>query len=224
MTRRPSSAWLTATVAVIVLSVAACTSGGTGSSSTASPTAPGAEIEAFEPVDPDAKVDGPITIGYQDIGSSQVIAEVYAKALEEAAFDVQLTIPAEQADLVDAMAAGVVDVMPAYSGVFANALFKADNYDADPPVWDGPGDAQAAVNRLGSAIGIEMLDPSPANEGAEFVVTKDFSEAHGITTLSQMADWSRTHPLRLGPRRRARRGRTASPTSRRPTACRSRTS
>ena len=204
MRTRPGSRRLVIVAAVASLTLAACSSATSAdppstsageSQATAESAAP---APTMDPVNPDAEVSGPITIGYQDIGSSKVMAEVYAKALEEAGFDVQLTVPGQQADFVPAMKAGVVDLLPAYSGVFANYLYKSLNNDADPPVWKDELDAASAVNEMGADLGIEMLKPSTVNEGAVFAVSKDFSEANGITTLSQMAEWSKNYPMRLG--------------------------
>lgn len=190
----------------VALALAACSSGsgGTGgagaASSSASGGAPAAVTSGEEMVNPYASVVGPITIGYEAIGSSKVMAEVYVKALKEAGYQAQLTTPADQADLITGLDAGGVDLVPAYSGVFANAVYDAKEGDAEhpPPVWTDAADAAANVNELAVDDGYEMLVASPANEGTSFVVTKDFSEANGITTLSQMAEWSKANPTRLG--------------------------
>ena len=195
---RPAVTRLLAAAAVAGLALAGCTSTPAVPTASESVASTAAAAPPASQVNPAATVTRPITIGYEAIGSSKVMAEVYGKALEEAGFDVQLTVPGQQADFVPAMAAGAVDVLPAYAGVYANYLFQLKNGGADPPVWTDPLDAASAVNDLGALDEIVMLDATPANEAAAFVVTREFSEANGITTLSQMAEWSQRNPLRLG--------------------------
>ncbi len=190
-----------AAAAAGALTLTACTSG----SGAAQPSAGSSVAEvaatamAVEQVSAEAEVAGPITIGSLEFGSSRVMAELYVRALREAGFAAQLTVPSTNAVLVEAMEAGAVDILPTYVGPLADALYIADNGEGAvrPPTTDLPTTLDAA-NTLAAPRGLVLLDPTPAVETAAFAVSKDFSEATGITTLSQMAEWSKANPMRMG--------------------------
>ena len=185
--------------AVALLAITACTPG------TASEPADGGSAggeqstAATDLANPDARVTGPITVGYLPFASSRMMAEVYVKALKEAGYVAQLTVPAGNEDLLPAMAAGKVDIVPEFAGPLAQELAReASGPDAPEPTAADINSALAEARDLAAPLGITVLDPTPGAESAQFAVSTDFSQATGITTLSQLAEWSKANPLRMG--------------------------
>jgi osmoprotectant transport system substrate-binding protein len=150
-------------------------------------------------VDPYASVTGPINVGSLEFTSSRIMAELYVRVLRAAGYDAQLTVPSTNPVFVPAMEAGRVDVLPAYASLFADYLYIDDNgEDAVRPQTSDVPSTLAAANELAGNHGLEMLNATPAAETAAFAVTKEFSKNYAITTLSQLAEWSRSNPLRMG--------------------------
>ncbi len=148
---------------------------------------------------PDVEVTGPLTIGSLEFGSSKVMAELYVRALREAGIAAQLSIPSTTAVLVPAMEAGGVDVMPAYVGLFADDLYVEENGEgAVRPATPDLAATLEAAGELAERRGLRLLDATPAAETVAFAVSTEFSDANGITTLSQLAEWSKANPLRMG--------------------------
>jgi len=187
------------------LLLAACTSGSADdgasdapaaspSTSAAAAASPAASTEGLAP-----EVNRTIRVGIQTIGSSRVVAELYARALKDAGFDVALTIPGTVDAFVEAMAKGQVDVLPVYATRFADYLYTSRlNLGGSRPVTRDLDSTVAAANEYGADRGIRVLSASQAADQPRFAVTREFSEETGITTLSGLAVWSRTNPLRLG--------------------------
>lgn len=189
-----------------VLVLTACTSTGT-SSEDASASATAAPASAAAAASPAAgeenglapEVNRAIRIGYQTIASNRIVAELYARALKEAGFDVELTVPGTVEAFVEAMAKGQVDVLPVYASQFADYLYTSKlNLGGSRAVTRELGTTVEAANTHGDDRGIDVLAASPAADRPQFAVTKAFSEATGVTTLSGLAVWSRTNDLRLG--------------------------
>ena len=147
---------LLAAASCAALALAACSSASTSpDSATATGSSTAAAAAASEDlVNPDAVVEGPITIGYLDYPSSRIMAEVYGKALDEAGFQTQLTVAGTNADFLRAMAAGKVDVVPEFVGPFAEALNVAVNGpDAEPQEQVDLATSQADARELARSPG-----------------------------------------------------------------------
>ena len=195
-----------ATVAGLLLS--ACTSTGASpdieasdaTSSAPSPTAAAsANASDAASTGPAPAVTRPIRVGTRPIASGRILAEVYARALKDAGFDVQLTVPGTVDAFVDAMAKGQVDVLPVYATGFADYLYTSKlNLGGSRPVTRDLESTVAAGNEYGADRGIQVLSAAQAADQPKFAVTKEFAEQNGISTLSGLAVWSRVNALRLG--------------------------
>jgi osmoprotectant transport system substrate-binding protein len=195
------AALLAGSAGVLVLTACSSSSGASPASSGSVSSGSVAEVSSavVDQVSSDAEVTGPITVGSLEFGSSRVMAELYVRALREAGFAAQLTVPSTNPVLVQAMEAGAVDVLPGYVGPLSDYLYIADNgEDAVRPATTDLATTLAAGNALAAPRGLELLDATPAAETAAFAVSKDFAEATGVTTLSRLAEWSKANPLRMG--------------------------
>jgi len=179
------------------MTLTACTSGLSASESAAPTGGSAGAVASADLANPGAVVEGPITIGYLDYPSSRLMAEVYGKALREAGYTVQLTVPGTNDDLLPAMAAGKVDVVPQFVGPFAEALSAAVNGSAAQPQVD-LATSLADARQLAEPLGLTVLEASPGSDTIEFVVSTAFAKQTGISTLSELAEWSTSNPMRVG--------------------------
>ena len=130
-----------------------------------------------------------IVIGSQDYYSNEIIAEIYAQALEGHGYKVdrQFRIGQREVYLPQIMA-GSIDLFPEYTGPLlqywdpnTTALLDKDVYTA----------LQAAT-----PSGLRVLDESPATDQDSYVVTQAFAQQWGLTTIADLAKV--TTPMTMG--------------------------
>ena len=128
-----------------------------------------------------------ITIGSAAFPESEIIAEIYAHALESEGIAVQkkLNIGAREV-YIPALKNGEIDLIPEYTGNLLTYL--------DPKATaSAPDDVTAA---LGKAVpdGLTVLEPAPAEDKDSLNVTADFAKEHDLKTI---ADLAKVNDLRL---------------------------
>ncbi|KRB72861.1 glycine/betaine ABC transporter [Nocardioides sp. Root190] len=130
-----------------------------------------------------------IVIGSQDYYSNEIIAEIYAQALEADDIEVERTfrIGQREAYLPD-IESGDIDLFPEYTGPLLIAL-EPDATATKP---------EEAYAALGDALpeGLRLLDASPATDQDSYVITKEFADKWDITTIEDLAKV--TDPLVFG--------------------------
>ncbi|MEF3120271.1 ABC transporter substrate-binding protein [Kocuria flava] len=122
-----------------------------------------------------------VTVGSADFPESQVLAELYAGALDSAGIEAETSpgIGAREA-YVTAVQDGSVDVVPDYSG---NLLLYADPEATETS-------AEEIVQALPEALpeGLTVLEPSSAENKDAMVVTPETAERYGLTSIADMAE------------------------------------
>ncbi|GEO95625.1 ABC transporter substrate-binding protein [Kocuria turfanensis] len=121
-----------------------------------------------------------VTVGSADFPESEIVAELYAGALESAGIQTEtsLGIGAREA-YVGAVQDGSVDVVPDYSG---NLLLFVD-----PEATASS--AEEIMDALPGALpeGLTVLEPSEAQNKDAMVVTPRTAEQYGLTSIADMA-------------------------------------
>jgi osmoprotectant transport system substrate-binding protein len=145
-----------------------------------------------DPLAPETGSDAPddtIVVGSQAYYSNEIIAEIYAQALEDAGFDVERKFQIGQRDAyVPALEAGEVDVFPEYTG---NLLQFYDNATTATQSDEVYSELQSALPE-----GLTVLDMASATDQDSYNVTKQFADENGLISLADLADVST--PLVLG--------------------------
>ena len=121
-----------------------------------------------------------ITVGSQSYYSNEIIAEIYAQALEENGFEVERRYAIGQREAyVPALEAGEVDLFPEYTG----NLLQYYNPDATATAAD------EVYSALQSALpeNLTALAMSPATDQDSYNVTREFAESEGISSLADLA-------------------------------------
>ncbi|MEX1080361.1 MAG: ABC transporter substrate-binding protein [Homoserinimonas sp.] len=136
-----------------------------------------------DPLDPDTGSDAPddtIVVGSQAYYSNEIIAEIYAQALENAGFDVDRQFQIGQRDAyLPALEGGEVDLFPEYTG---NLL---QFYDSETTATL-PDEVYSELQGV-LPDGLTVLDMSPATDQDSYNVTDAFSQEHGLTSLADLA-------------------------------------
>jgi osmoprotectant transport system substrate-binding protein len=136
-----------------------------------------------DPLAPETDTDAPaetIVIGSQAYYSNEIIAELYAQALEAEGFEVERNFQIGQRDAyIPALGAGEVDLFPEYTG---NLL----------QFWSPDTTATQADEVYAELLtvvpeGLQVLDQSPATDQDSYNVTAEFAEANGLESIADLA-------------------------------------
>ena len=129
---------------------------------------------------------GSVTIAGQNFPEATLVASMYEQLLEDAGYTVETKL-VDSRDAYMPTFPGDVDIVPEYVGGIVNFLNAQDNGDSAEPFEAGDGQQLADDGAdLLEAAGIELLDISPATDTNAFFVTQEYSEAEGVTTLSDL--------------------------------------
>ncbi|ARU45272.1 ABC transporter substrate-binding protein [Corynebacterium silvaticum] len=120
-----------------------------------------------------------IVVGSQAYYSNEVIAEIYAQALEKAGHKVDRQFQIGQREVYMAeVENGSIDVFPEYSGPLLQY------WKPDTTAWL-PEDVYA---ELQSALPdkLQVLNQAEASDQDSYVVTKEYSEEHGVESIQDL--------------------------------------
>ncbi len=117
-----------------------------------------------------------------DFAENQILVEVYAEAARRSGLPVSVQHGIGTREVVSpALQQGVVDVVVDYLGT---ALAFARPEFASPPV--GAEEMHAVLVRTMGVRGVDVLEPSAAEDQNGFVVTDTFAAEHDVETLSDL--------------------------------------
>jgi osmoprotectant transport system substrate-binding protein len=127
-----------------------------------------------------------IVVASFDFAESQLVAEIYAQALEGEGFVVarQLGLGPREV-VIPALRQGFVDLVPEYAGSALAAFAPGSSTD--------PGDVHDVVDQLAAAIapwGLEVLSSSPASNRNELAVTAFTATNVDLWTISDLGPFA----------------------------------
>jgi osmoprotectant transport system substrate-binding protein len=137
--------------------------------------------------DTEAATDqGPVTISGQNFPEATLVASMYEQLLADAGYQPTVKL-VDSRDGYMSTFPDSVDVVPEYVGGIVNFLNARENgADAKPfEAGDGGQLADDGAQLLTDA-GITLLELSEATDTNAFFVTQEYSEANGVTKLSDL--------------------------------------
>lgn len=161
---------LVAAAAGVSLALAGCATGDPLDDPTTDPTT--------EPEEPGTSET--ITVGSQAYYSNEIIAEIYAQALENAGFEVERQFNIGQRDAyLPALENGEVDLFPEYTG---NLL---QFYSPDTAATQ----SEEVYAELQGALpeGLQVLDQSSATDQDSYNVTAEFAAENNLSSIGDLA-------------------------------------
>jgi len=157
---------------LLALVMSACAPGEGGSPSPDESVAPSGSAPAAD--------GGTVVIGSQGFYESQLMAEIYAQALEDAGYTVERSLGiGTREETWPALSSGQIDMMPEYIGSLTTFLEGEASGD--------PEETYAAMTELIGAEGLTALDFTEAQDQNAFVVRSETAEEHGLETMSDLA-------------------------------------
>ena len=165
-TRRTRIAMIGAATAVAMLTLAGCASGDPLDSGSTSGDGTAASDT--------------IVVGSQQYYSNEIIAEIYAQALEGAGFEVERNFNIGQRDAyLPSLEDGSIDLFPEYTGNLLQFYDEATTATTSDDVY-------AALQEV-LPEGLTVLDQSPATDQDSYNVTADFAEVNDLTSIGDLA-------------------------------------
>ena len=142
-----------------------------------------------DPLSSEGGEGGTIVIGSQDYYSNEIIAEIYAQALEAEDVEVERNFRIGQREAyLPEIESGAIDLFPEYTGPLLIALDEKATATKPDEVYDALADALPD--------GLRLLEQSPATDQDSYVVTKEFAEKNDIESIEDLAKV--TEPLKFG--------------------------
>ena len=135
---------------------------------------------------------GAVKISGQDFGEVQIVASMYEQLLDAEGYDASVQLVGTR-DVY--MGAGQfpesIQLVPEYVGGIVDYLNVTENgADVEPLTTPDADESVSAAADLLEAKGVTLLDPSAAIDTNAFFVTQEFSEAEGVTKLSDLEGMS----------------------------------
>lgn len=130
-----------------------------------------------------------LVVGSQAYYSNEVVAEIYAQALEEGGYAVERQFQIGQREVyLPELTKGNIDIFPEYIGSLLQALDPDAMGGTSAFVYD---DLQKVV-----PDGLTALTPSAASDQNSWTVTKPFAEKYRLTDLASLKNV--TEPITVG--------------------------
>jgi len=140
---------------------------------------------------------GTIVVGAANFSENITVAEIYAEVLRNAGFDASVQTIGNRETYLPALEKGDIQVVPEYAATVTEYLNRDQNGADAATVASGDVTATvAALAPLADAAGLVFGDPSAAQDQNAFAVTAAFSDAYGVTSLSDLA--ANCGPITLG--------------------------
>ena len=169
-------------LALTTFALAACGSGDSldGDSAPADGSATTDDAQAADPGQVDA-----IVVGSQDYYSSEIIAEIYAQALEAEGYEVDRDYRIGQREVYMAeVESGAIDVFPEYTGPLLQYWVPDNEVTGAEDIYTALADA--------APDNLQILDYSQATDQDSYVVTREFAENNNVWSLADLADYDGT--------------------------------
>ena len=130
------------------------------------------------PAASDSGNKGTIVIGSKDFTENEVVAEIYALALEDAGYTVERKMDIASSVIHTSIVSGEIDLYPEYTGTGLLSILELDLMTDPDEVYKTVKDAYE------DQFQITWLDYAQANDGQGLFISKRASDQYGITTIS----------------------------------------
>jgi len=132
---------------------------------------------------PVVTASGPVGVASFNFPESELLAEIYAQALEHAGVPVRRELDLGPRELVQpALRQGLVDVVPEYLGTALSSIAPQARVD-----WSDPRAVLAALRAAIAPWHLVALQPAAASDQNGFAVTRATAARLKIATLSELA-------------------------------------
>jgi osmoprotectant transport system substrate-binding protein len=141
---------------------------------------------------------GNVIVGAFNFSESEVLADVYAAALNKCGYTATVKALGAREVVYPALKKGTLAVVPEYAATLTDFINDANNGANAPSKASGDITKTMVALRAELPSNLVALDPAAATDKNSFAVKASFATANNITTMSQLGTYSQSHPLALG--------------------------
>lgn len=123
---------------------------------------------------------GTITVGSKDFTENEIIAEIYALALEDAGYKVERKMDISSSVIHTSIVHKDIDLYPEYTGTGLISILKMD------PMTDPDEVYNTVKKQYNKKYHITWLNYAQANDGQGLFISKKASDKYNIHTISQL--------------------------------------
>ena len=123
-----------------------------------------------------------IRVGSKDFTENEIVAELYALALENAGYNVERIMDISSSVIHTSIVNDEIDLYPEYTGTGLISILKMEPLTDEQEVFD------TVKNAYASQYDLVWLDYAPANDGQGLFISKKASDEYGITTISELQE------------------------------------
>ena len=121
-----------------------------------------------------------VIVGSKDFTENEIVAEIYALALEDAGFTVERKMNIAGSVVHTSITSAEIDIYPEYTGTGLISILQKDALTDQDEVYNT---VKEAYN---DQFNITWLDYAEANDGQGLFIAKRASDEYGITTISDL--------------------------------------
>ena len=121
-----------------------------------------------------------VVVGSKDFTENEIVAEIYALALEDAGFTVERKMNIAGSVVHTSITSAEIDLYPEYTGTGLITILGMEALTDQEEVY------QTVKDAYNEQFGITWLDYAEANDGQGLFISKRVSDEYGITNISQL--------------------------------------
>jgi osmoprotectant transport system substrate-binding protein len=132
------------------------------------------------PAAPDPSNGLSVTIGSQRTVENRIISQIYGQVLAFHGYEVDYNLGiGNRKSYIAGLTDGLIDFIPEYSGSLLNYLDRSSRLTSTSSMV-------SYIPQLIEKRELELLEPSPAENGYALVVTKEFSEQQNLVNIGDL--------------------------------------
>ena len=121
-----------------------------------------------------------VIVGSKDFTENEIVAEIYALALEDAGFTVERKMNIAGSVVHTSITSAEIDIYPEYTGTGLITILGMEALTDQDEVYN------AVKEAYNEQFNITWLDYAQANDGQGLFISKKASDEYGITNISQL--------------------------------------
>lgn len=125
-----------------------------------------------------------VRVASKDFTENEIVAEVYALALEDAGFEVERVMDVGSSVIHTSLTSNEIDLYPEYTGTGLISILNLD------PLTDPDEVYNTVKDEYEKQFKVTWLDYSAANDGQGLVIRTETAEKYGIKTISDMQKYA----------------------------------
>ena len=124
--------------------------------------------------------DKNVIVGSKDFTENEIVAEIYALALEDAGFTVERQMNIAGSVVHTSITSGEIDIYPEYTGTGLISILQKEALTDQEEVYN------TVKEEYNEQFHITWLDYAEANDGQGIFISKRASDEYGIRTISDL--------------------------------------